>query len=186
MMRQREEVREAGERNARGQSHRMALTHARQIHLRESTGLVLPHPGDMKAGAANTDYMAATDHLLAGRLDEGRAALDRAKHTAAEARDLRALARLEKLSAQVAKATPQAAPPALVRTGRVDAATITAIDQAGTEHTVSWRDGQVTVTSPAGTLSGPSGDDPTAAARALAGQLAEQALVTSPDIEAEA
>ena len=185
-MRLRDEQSAAGKRNAQAMARQLALTQAQQIHLRETTGLSLPHPGDMKAGAAQPDYMVATGHLLAGRLGEGQAALDLARQRAAEVGDHGALARLEKLSVQVAKATPQAAPPALVRTARVDTSTVTAIDQAGTEHTITWQDGQVTVTCPAGTLSAPDGGDPTATARTLAGQLASRERAAVPDTEPEA
>ena len=188
MARQREEIRAAGQANGAAMHRRMAITHAQQIHLRESTGLVMPHPADMKAGAAHTQYTQASEHVLAGRFGEADEVFAEAISVAADSRDKGTVARLEKLRAKVASAalTVKPVPPALVRMAPAAGGTVTALDQHGTEHTIAWRDGQVTVTSPAGTLSGPDGGDPTSAARALAGLLAAQAPAATPDTEPEA
>lgn len=167
----------------------MAQHHARRTHLRETTGIDVPPPGDMKAGAGLSAYMQASDLLLSGNFSGAQEALRQAVADASASGNAGAAGRLQALHDQVSRAEYRPALPPLAHTGRVSRSTITAVDHHGTEHVVRLRDGQVTVCKGDGALSAPAGDHPTATARALAGQLAELeglAAAAVPDLEAEA
>jgi hypothetical protein len=173
--------REAGERNARAQSRNMALVHAQQVHLMETTGLQMPHPADMKAGDAQASYMAAAHHVHWGDFASADVAFADAIQLAGEARDKGAVSRLEKLRAKVAAATPKEGTlPPLARMGpAAEDGSFTAIDHRGTEFTVKLDDGQVSLTSRLGSLAAPAGEDPTATARELAARLESRGRETT-------
>ena len=171
MTRQREEQRAAGERMAQGLQRSQALHNAKAAHMREATGITFPHPGDLGGHPGDDGAWAASDHFLAGRVTEAADALDR--QAAGETSKARA-AKNRTLAAHLRAAEVKTTLPALAKV-RGTPAGMTAVDHEGAEYTVSLRDGQVSVTSPAGTVSAPAGDDPTAAARALAGRLNAQA-----------
>lgn len=178
MARQREEIRAAGEANARALNRRMALTRAQDVHLREAYGLTLPHPADMRLGGAQGTYMRAGDQIRGGDLHGGAQTLAHTEQEARAARDSKAAARLMKLRGQVQRAAAGPARttlPALTRMPGGTTAGFTALDHRGREYQIGLRKGTVTVTTEAGSLSAPAGDGPTAVARALAGQLSEQA-----------
>lgn len=174
----------------------MAQRHAQRTHLMETTGIDVPAPGDIKAGAGQAAYMTASDLLLSGDFVGAQEALGRAVTDASASGNYPAASRLQALRDQVQNAEPKPSLPPLARTGHLSRDTIAAVDHNGTEHVVRVRGGEVTVRTAAGTAQAPAGDDPTATARELAGQLADRAAeheelaglaaAAVPDIEPEA
>jgi hypothetical protein len=182
MLRQREQERAAGERNARGLERSQALHNAQAAHMREATGITFPHPGDLGGHPGDDGAWAASDHFLSGRIPEAADALDR--QAAGETSKARA-GRNRSLAAKLRTAPSWSTLPALAKV-RGTPADLTAIDHTGTEYTVALQGGEVTVTCGDTTVTGPAGDDPTTTARQLAGQLAARTLVAVPDMEPEA
>jgi len=165
--------RKAGESNAKAERRIMALHTAQRAHMTEATGISFPHPTDLSPNSR--DAGQAADHFRTGDLPAAADALDRA--AASDGNKARA-AKIAKLAAKVRAAKVKAVLPPLVRTGGGPGG-MTAIDHNGTEHKISLKDGLVTVTTAAGSLTAPAGSDPTTVARKLAGQLAGGTVQTA-------
>jgi hypothetical protein len=141
----------------------------------------MPHPADMKAGAAQATYMAAAHHVHGGDYANADVSFAAAMQIASDAGDQGAVDRLGKLRAKIAAATPtQGTLPPLARMGpAAEDGSFTALDHRGTEFTVRLDDGQVSLTSRLGSTSAPVGEDPTTTARELAAQLESRGRETT-------
>jgi len=161
--------RKAGESNAQAMKRTQALAAAKRVHMAEATGIKFPSPGDLGGHPGDNGAWQAGQHFQNGDLPAAADALDR--QASGETNKARAAAN-RKLAAKVRAAKIKPTLPPLTQLGRKPDGSITALDHNGTEHTISLKDGLVTVTTAAGSLTAPAGSDPTTVARKLAGQLA--------------
>ena len=170
--------RAVGESNARGQDRMTARHNAQVAHMAEATGIVFPHPQDISPNSR--DASQAADHFRAGDLPAAADALDRA---AASDGNKARVAKISKMAAKLRATTVKPTLPALARVNGTQKrdGSFTALDHNGTEHKISLKDGQITVSNAQGTLTAPAGKDPTGTARRLAGQLAGTSLARTWD-----
>jgi hypothetical protein len=165
----------AGQADARGMAYQTALAQAGRAHLREATGLGIPHPADMQLVHSAGEYGEASRHLGAGRYAEADEALGRAVAAEQAGSAARAAQRLAQFRAQVQKAaaSPRHVPPALARMGgpAADDGSFQVLDQAGREYRIRQDGSRVVVTYAGREIGGDGGDNPTRVARELAGRL---------------
>ncbi len=165
----------AGQANARGLANQTALAQAGRAHLREATGLGIPHPADMQLVHSAGEYGEASRHLGAGRYTEADEALGRAVAAEEAGRAARAAHRLAKFRDQVQKAaaSPRDVPPTLARMGgpAADDGSFQVLDQAGREYRIRQDGRRVVVTYAGREIGADGGEKPTRVARELAGRL---------------
>ena len=169
--------RDAGEANARGQAHMMAVAQAGRDHFSAATGMAMPASSDIKPTHSSAEVHEAIGHLGAGRYAEADDAFSRAFDKEVDGRDMAAAHRVKTVRDKVKRATADAkpVPPTLARAGMNDDGSMRAVDHRGNEYAVNMDDaGVVSVTHGGKTLTRQGGAHPTPHARMLAGQLTGQ------------